>query len=148
MATFTLQSLKDEIDNDPLAIGYKIGPDDWESGIVIVGLINDPVNGAQITRMQVTPQEIASSITLSEYVVLTLPQRQYLDLLIQAAGSEGAIDAGEPEVLNALTTIFVAGSDTRTALLAKIQRQGSRAEVLWGDGRSISESDVGKADNI
>lgn len=142
-----LTQLRDEIENDPQAIGYKNSPasGDWKEDQAVADLLNDPANGAQITRKLVTPAELTASLDLTEFEALSAARRQYLAMLV--TGVE-VIDANEPAVLSALTSMFVQGSATRTALLAKIQRQGSRAEVLWGEGEVVLAGDVGRASNM
>ncbi len=147
MADFTLLALKNEIVNDSNSVGYKTSPTVWKADQAIVDLISDPTNGAQITRKQVIANEIVASIDLAEYAALTMPQRQYLDLLTQTAADE-FIDANEATILNALTTIFGPGTASRASLLAKLQRQGSRAEVLWGEGKNVTAGEVGRAANL
>ena len=64
MADFTLVALKDEIVNDPNAIGYKNSavPTDWKGDQAIADLINDPVNGATIRRNSVMPVSIKQAV--------------------------------------------------------------------------------------
>lgn len=138
MADFGLEALKDEIVNDPGGIGYKNAGDTWTGGEndpkndqEIADLLNDRVNGATITRKLIRPEELKASFDLSEFVALSQGERDYLRMLVSG---EGEVDANEASIFNALTSMFDVGSTTRTVLLAKIQRQGSRAEVLWGEG--------------
>jgi hypothetical protein len=49
-----------------------------------------------------------------------------------------------PVALN-LIAMFTAGSGTLTRLTALAQRQGSRAEQLFGVGVRVSASDIGAA---
>ena len=143
---FSLVALKDEIVNDPENIGYKNSPvaNDWKGDQEIADLINDPANGAVITRKLIQSVELKASFDLAEFVALNQGQRDYLQCLISG---DGLIDANEPAVFGALTGMFAGGSTTRTALLAKIQRQGSRAEVMWGEGKKITAGNVGFAFN-
>lgn len=153
MADFSLEVLKDEIVNDPQGFGYKNAGDTWTGGTndpksdqEIADLFNDPAGGATITRKLVQPGELKASFDLSEFVALSQGQRDYLRMLV--SGSE--VDASEAAIFSALTGMFGAGSTTRTALLAKIQRQGSRAEVLWGEGTVVRPGvgGVGAAFNL
>ena len=139
-----LTELRDEIVNDPQGIGLKEAGE-WKGDQVIADLLNDPANGATITRKRIEPGELRASMDLGEYLNLTDGQRAYLAMLLG-----GVVDATEAPVLSALTTIFAAGSATRTSLLAKIQRPGSRAEILWGEGTVVGPGvgGVGAASNL
>lgn len=141
--TVVLQELHDEIENDPQAIGYKTAGA-WKGDDVIAALINDPANGAALTRRTVTPQELVAAIDLAEFEALAATRRDYLRVLL-AAGD--VIDANEAPVFAALVAIFPPGP-TRTALLAKVNRQGSRAEILWGEGAVIAVNQVAAAANL
>lgn len=147
---FSLQALRDEIVNDPNAIGYKVDATTWKGDRVIVELVNDLANGATVRRRRVLPSEITASLDLGEYQGLTVASRQYLDLLFQNSDeSVGAgIDTTEPAIFAALTTLFGPASQTRAALLTKIDRPGSRAEVLWGDGTVVTALQVARAANL
>lgn len=146
MAKFSLVALKDEIVSDTQTLGYKNSAtaDDWRGDQAIADLLNDPANGAQITRKAIQPQELKASLDLPEFVALSQGQRDYLMNLFSGTG---IIDANEAPIFGALTSLFPAGTTTRTSLLAKIQRQGSRAEVLWDEGITISAGQVGRAFN-
>ncbi len=139
-----LPALRDEIVNDPNGIGYKGADGEWGRDQPIADLINDRANGATFTRNRIEPAELRASLDLTEWMALTGGQRGYLQMLLGG----GVIDATSVPVLVALTSIFEAGSVTRAALLAKIQRQGSRAEVLWGEDARIMAGDVGRAFNL
>ena len=140
MAEFTLEALKDEIVNDSEGIGYKNGT--WKAHQVVADLINDPALGATITRKLIQSSELKASFDLDEFVALSQGERDYLLCLISG---EGPIDANEALILSALTSMFGAGSTTSTTLLTKIQRQGSRAEILWGENTIIDLGQVGRA---
>jgi hypothetical protein len=145
MAEFTLQALHDEIENDPEGIGYKEG-EAWKSDAVIAGLINDPANGDIVQRSLVSPQEIIEQITIADWETISASQRQYVGLLPSLA-VVSTIQNGT-EVRNNLLTIFGVGTTTRDNLIAVVQRQGSRAEVLWGEGTTVSITQVAYAANL
>ena len=52
------------------------------------------------------------------------------------------------EVRRNLLEIFDAGTGTRDNLIDVVQRDGSRAEVLWGENIVISISQIGHAANL
>jgi len=145
MAEYSLQALHDEIEADPEGLGYKIGGE-WKEDAVIAGLINDPANGETIQRTNVQPKEIIEQITLVDWVAASAAERLYLQLL--PALIEISTKENGTEVRTNLLDIFEAGTDTRNNLIAVVQRDGSRAEVLWGEGRTISISQVGHSANL
>jgi hypothetical protein len=145
MTEFTLQALHDEIENDPEGIGYKEG-EAWKSDAVIAGLINDPANGDIVQRSLVDTKEIIEQITLADWDAISAAQRLYIQLL-PALPVVSTIQNGT-EVRNNLLTIFGAGTTTRDNLIAVVERQGSRAEVLWGEGMTVSITQVAYAANL
>lgn len=140
-----LQNLYNEITNDPTAIGYKTGAT-WKGDGVIAGLLNTVIVGNTITRFNILPMEVINSIVLSELPQLSTDERWILDNLL----SGGTVDATNSNTFSTLSTIFSNASMplSRALLLAKIQRDGSRAEKLWGEGTVISNGDVGQSANL
>ena len=145
MAEFSLQALHDEIENDPESIGYKDGSV-WKGDDVIADLINDPANGDVVQRSLVEPQELIEQITLTDWETISAAQRLYIQLL-PSLSVISTVQNGT-EVRNNLLAIFGAGTTTRDNLVAVVERQGSRAEVLWGEGVTISISQVAHAANL
>lgn len=161
MADFSLQALHDEIENDPMAIGYKETGGEWKEDAVIVSLINDPANGAMITRKLIERNEIIYSLERDECIqiatdtppdgALSETERWYLSMVLR----DEIVDANDPEVLDALTDIFPTEAQranfrgtTRSNIQDILQKAGSRAEVLWGEGKIVSISEVGHAANL
>ena len=146
MADYSLQNLHDEIEADPEGLDYKFANGDWRSDSVIAGLINDPALGDVIQRSFILPNEIIEQIVIAEWRALSLEDRQYVDLL--TALPSISTETGISEVRDALLAIFIAGTTTRDNLIAVVQRQGSRAEVLWGENIFVSIGDVGHSANL
>lgn len=139
--------LHQEITTDPEAIGYRNPDTSWKGDQAIADLLNDPANGASITRRLVGAQEILSSIPIAEWRTAAAADRAYLQGLLGLSG-EAPVDTSDPVVLANLLELFAGGSETRTNLLAKIQRQGSRAEVLWGESVTVTAGAVAQAANV
>jgi len=148
MAEFSLQALHDEIEADPEAIGYKEAGGAWKADSVIADLINDPENGDTIMRKLIAPSEIWTSIPFAEYELYSAAKQQWLDTALELVGGEGVIDANDSVVYNNLLAMFPGGSEARANILAKIQRQGSRAEVLWGEDKVVTVLEVAYAANL
>ena len=143
MPDFTPQALADEINNDPEGIGYK-DAGVWKGDQVIADLINDPANGAQIRREAVPMHEIYAEVVWADFILLSDARRQAFALIT----STEFLDASSQNMIDAFTAIFGAGA-TLSALNALTNKQGSRAEVLWGEGRAlIKAGQVGRAANV
>lgn len=161
MAYFTLQALHDEIENDPEAIGYKEVGGEWKADDVIADLINDPANGATITRKLIERNEIIYGIEVSECIQIsndTAPdgvfsdtERWWLSMVLR----DQTVDANDEEVLAALVSIFPTEAQragfrgtSRANIQAVLQKAGSRAEVLWGEGKIVTNLEVAYAANV
>jgi hypothetical protein len=144
-----LINLKNEINNDPTGKGYKNPDSTWKGASVIAGLLNERNTGTNVRRKKIKPNEIFDSIPYAEYELYDQAKRDYIDTMLELAGGDedSVIDATDTVVFGNIAAIFPANSDARTNILAKIDREGSRAEVLWGEGTIITGSDVGKAED-
>lgn len=145
MTEFALQSLHDQIEADPQAIGYKEPNGDWKGDQVIADLFNDSALGAVIERSNVSAEEIIQQITIVDWRALSTGDQLYCQLLMPL----GNIDTtSATEVRAALLAIFAPGTDTRDNLIAVVERQGSPAEVVWGEGTRITAGNVGHSANL
>lgn len=145
MTEFTLQALHDMIEADPQAIGYKEPNGDWKRDQVIADLFNNLALGAIIQRSNVSAEEVVQQFTIADWRSLSTGDQLYLSLLMPL----GNIDTtSATEVRAALLAIFGPGTDTRDNLIAVVERQGSPAEVEWGEGTRISAGNVGHSANL
>lgn len=144
----TLQELRDEIETDSLGLGYKnsSASGDWKGDGEIAALLNNPALGAVIRRSKVQPAEIRAQIDAVEFIALTAGQQRWLMLAL--AGSDPVDTTAGSKVRDGLLACFGALTATRAALLAVVERPGSRAEVLWGEGTLVTPGDVGQAFNL
>lgn len=145
MAEFSLLALKNEIETDPAGLDYKEANGDWKGDDVIAGLINNLALGDIIQRQYVQPQEIIEQIVLSDWVSASASERLYIQLLPSLSSISTVVNG--TEVRNNLLEIFDAGTVTRDNLIATVQRDGSRAEVLWGENTQITIGQVGHSFN-
>lgn len=141
-----LTQLRDEIEADPEALGYKEASGAWKADDVIAGLLNDPANGATIWRTGIPMSDVYGAVDWAEFVGLAATPREAFRLIT----STEVLDADSANIQNALGQIFTStdAPNSRAALMSLAQKQGSRAEVLWGDGTTISASEVGRAANL
>jgi hypothetical protein len=160
MAEFTLQALADEINNDPLALGYKVGAT-WKGDQVIADLIN--ANNYFVDNVTVQEGDIRSATTYAAYDTLSIDEQEWLrwitpgdgdvlittDIKLQLTGRTLTVD-GLPGTGNEAASFWSAAHRTEmvAAHLPLIEVAGSRAMVLWGQGTVISLGEIGRADNL
>lgn len=126
-----LQSLKDELINDPLSRGYAAMDD-----VQAANSLNAP--DRQPNRESLTSDQLMGALDENEYNALVARGKKYWDLLVTAGGIPLTTI-----VKQQLSTLFPDPSNTRTNLLALLKRVGSRAEEL-GLG-SVTSSNVADA---
>jgi hypothetical protein len=170
MAEFSLEALKDEIVNDPNGLGYKNSatPNDWKGDQVIADLINDNTTGLIVDREKMSAAAIRSNTTFDAYEGIVQDRQEWLrwltgsngfeeenlpvtaDLKLQLTGKSPAV-AGVGGTGAAIQSFWAAGErdEMTVAMLALIEVDASRAQVLWGASQSpISLSEVGEAFNL
>ena len=169
MAEFSLAALKAEIINDPELVGYKnvhpsSDPSDWKGDQLIADLIN--AKNFQIDRVEVEMEVLRGAIEFDWYDSLSIDEQEYLRWQTPGGGADsiGWKVTDDMKLIltgRTLTNNGVAGTgvdndgwwaaahdqDAAPAMLALIEVSGSRAEVLWDEGRSISAGQVGGAAN-
>ena len=153
-----LQELHDEIEADPLALGYKDGAVWKEPDSVIADLIN--AKNYVIDRYAVEMEDVRAGVTEAAYNDLLADRQEWLrwmtpnsglfrvtaDMKLQLSGrtltSNGVAGTGD----NNASFWSVAEEDVMApAMLALIEVAGSRAQVLWGEYIFVTPQDVGKA---
>ena len=131
------QQIRTELDSDAATYGPL-------SDGRCADFLNDKASAkaAPINRRAIPMYEVLGAVDWSEFIGagLDAAKRQAFQILT----STETLDAGSATVRAAFTAIFPAGN-TRTALAALASRQGSRAEVLWGDGARVSHDQVAEA---
>jgi hypothetical protein len=120
-----LQTIKDEINNDPVGIGYKNG-EEWKTSVEIEGLfaaINRTVGETQIRC-----DDILNAIDASEYANFTENQKQRLDVFLN--GGYFIIERAIVKVRQLINFVYSDKPITRDALIALTYKTVSRAEEL------------------
>lgn len=141
MAKPTNQQLHDEILNDPITLGYKIGAT-WKENNAIEALLNDTaVGGGSIDVLNVTKDQILASVVGSELGGLTT--NKLLMWLILLQGENFNILDGE--IRGQVQEVWAVGTTTRSNLASLQSRAGSRAEVLWGESTNVNTEDIAEA---
>lgn len=143
MAVFSLAALTTEINTDPaslnLATLVAAGND---SGVAAA--LNAAGAGAafSIFRKAIAVRDVVANIASADFASLTALQLAKLQLLF--AGS-ATLDATDTNTRTIIVGVFSGMATTVSNLTALAKRQGSRAEVLWGDGTTISANQVSQA---
>ena len=132
-------ALKTEIQNDPAGLGYAPFVAEGADN-AIAGLLNAIITGNKVNTGSLTSDKLKQCITQADYAGLTTAQRSWLDFISQAPN----IDLNNTTVAGGLNTLFPSGT-SRNNVIAAQQRDGSRAEKLFGAGTFITDLDVAKA---
>ena len=151
MAEFSFVALKDEIENDPETLAYKnsAASGDWKDDQVIADIIN--TQDRSVNNQDVDTGDIRGSVTFDAFDGLSPAEQAWFQWLTQ----NGVIPVND-ETLQQLAgiptatgSIWQAADRTaaNAAMTAIMQFTGSRAEELWGKGRTVSAGDVGRAFN-
>lgn len=150
-----LSALKTEVENDPTTMLDDLGlmPVTLTSNNhqAVADALNDPTNAlgrGTITRREATADEVRRAVTHTDFEALTDVQRLFL-VHVVLGGETVDGSAGTP-TLAALSAYFRPtgpGSETDTwdNIIATVQRDASRAEVLFGEHTRLTGSDVAAA---
>lgn len=132
-----LQALADELTSNPLGLGYT-GDDAADAG-----LLNDPgASGETVRRSAIPMGEIYGQIDWDgEYLAMTPEKRE----AFQVITSTEYLDVTSQHIRDAFVAIFGAGSTTLGGLQSILDRDASRAEILFGVGVRVSPSHVADA---
>jgi hypothetical protein len=136
-------AMRSEIVTDPAGVGYAApyaaGNDDG-----VAALLNAVGAGAaySVYKKSVPVRDLVASIDPTNFAALTALQLAKLQLLFTGAATLDASDANTRTIVQG---VFSGMAATLTNFAVLVKRQGSRAEVLWGDGARVSADDVSKA---
>lgn len=130
-------ALATEINTDPKTLGYA-GKSDYDRAVILntVG-----ASAETVIRAFTNTAEIVAAIDPTEFAALTAANKLFLTDVVLAAPT---VKSGDSNLRTAIAAIFVAGT-TRTRLIAAASKSASRAEVLFGEGITVSDTDVAKA---
>ena len=135
-----LAQLKTELETDPNGYGYAphvaSGSDNQ-----LAALLNLARPAIRINRGFVSTQELVEAIVQSE-MPSNANQRDWLIMVTQ--GDRVRVDTGSTARAG-LVAIFGAATVTRANLLAISERDGSRAEQLFGRDVRVTDVEVGLA---
>ena len=137
-----LAELKDEMNTDPLGIGY----DPLGANQPNVDLIN--AKNYTVDKPKISAAAVRSATTLDAYDGVLADKQEWLRWMTGTNGFDEENMDVTPDLRVQLTgdggaSIWAVGErpEMEAAMLALIETAGSRAEVLWGHGTSISTAD-------
>lgn len=131
--------LKTEINTDPTALGYapfRNGANDS----ALAGLLNNIIVGNKVNSLAITADVFAGLIAQTDYIALTTARQSWLNFIMFSP----TIDLNNATILAGLNVLFPSGA-SRTNIAATQQRDGSRAEKLFGAGTVITLFDIAAA---
>lgn len=153
---YTLAQLKSELQTDPTGLGYNSSQRNDTDMAAKINLARVTI---QIRRTDVTPTEIWSQINIADMIAIAASptatqlstERRQLAWL-QGISSLLSLrlvndDGSDTVVITMAKSIFTAGSPTLTRLNTISNRNGSRAEQLYGRDTFVPVTDVSKALN-
>lgn len=160
MAEFSLPALHDEIEADPQSLGYKVGSV-WKGDQEIADLLM--AKTYTIDRESVEMEAVRAATSYDWYNNLSIDEQEWIRWQTPNSG-QWRVSADMKLQLTGRTLASggVAGSgsdadsfwqaadraDAVASMLALIEVPGSRGEVLWGEGSSVSAGQIGRAANL
>lgn len=161
MTEFSLQELHDEIENDSQGLGYKEVGGTWKGDNVIVDLIN--AKNYKVDNLHVPMEEVRAITSYEGYNDLGMDEQEWIrwmtpnsgnfmvtpDMKLQLSGRSLALNgnAGSGNDNQSFWSVATRG-EMAPAMLALIEVDGSRAEVLWGQSKTVTISEVGHSANL
>lgn len=142
MTDFTISALRNELRNDPLSLGYgpAIASGDQNTLFSLVNMIRR--GGAfQVDRDPVRPEVLFSEVTPEDFAAMTTTELARLQVLMVLP----QIDLADGSTKTIVDSLFANGAVTRQNVTILKQRDGSRAEVLWGKGIIVTVNQIDQA---
>lgn len=132
-------ALRDEIANDPVTLGYA-GKTDAQ----VAALMNGADRSTTSTRTIVAAYEVFEAIVPSEWAAVTAANQARVNALL----SMGNVNAAGANTKATFAAAFVAGTTTRTNLLAltTLTTPRSRAQEIFG--AAVTDLDIAHARSL
>lgn len=141
MTVMTLALLRAEIDNDPKSLGLATLKVQTNGAQAVAAKLNEVGASAETLFKDTVPTEEAlACIVLTEFNARTAVEKTAIDMFFRGA----KIKSGNANLRTTMAALFPAGT-TRTALIAIASRSCSRAEALWGEFHTVTDTDVAMA---
>ena len=144
-----LSALRIEFLTDPVGIGYgSYVSNGNHNGLVrLINSVsaNTGTAGSAITVGNIFALGLQQAVVAAEYVALNQAQRDLWNAVITTAVT--GISISNTVIRGQITTVWSAGTTTRTNLAALQTRLCSRAETLFGEGIVVEPNEATKAVN-
>jgi hypothetical protein len=151
----TYPALKSELLNDPQTYGYAamIAAQNWNGVAAALNLLRDGTNGGPaitVRKTDISPKEVLEVIDTRDFVAGTPTIASNLAMAWFESVTQGDSmrlindDGTDTRILgNIHDRLLVAGGqNSRSRLRALANRNGSRAEELWGRDTRVTDGDV------
>lgn len=133
-------ALKDEIQTDPLTLGY--APNVTAGNHVAIADALNLVRDTIFVKQGIIPtHQLFEAITTADFTALTNAGERRLAMILTMVQVNTAGDNTRAHLLQ----LFPGATPTHANLIALFDRKGSRAEQLFGAGANITPADVALA---
>ncbi len=134
-------ALKTEIQTDPQGLGYDVSPTFYVTNgddMAIADLLNEIGGSSETIEPEfVSAADAQAAVVGTDWAALSdVKQRGWLAII-----GLGDVPVKDANIRAQITEIWPV-STTRTNLVALQTRDASRAEALWGEGVTVSHTDV------
>ncbi len=139
---FTVSALAVELDTDPASLGYApaILAGDQNTLFTLVNT-PQPGGGFQVNRDPVPPEEVFGAVDPVDYVAMTTTELARLQVIMTLP----TVNLADESTKTIVDELFTNGSTTRLNIATLQKRNGSRAEVLWGEGTIVTVNQIDQA---
>ena len=131
-----IAELKTELETDPLGMGYILT--ETEHNLVLLNKRGKNLGG-ETEKKTLTVKILNKHLDLAEFSALSADYKEYI--LAIAGKPEGE---EIPRIKSKIKDIFGSGSLTFTGIQSEV-RNLSRAEVLWGEGVTVTKKQLREA---
>jgi hypothetical protein len=138
----TQAQLNTEFTTDPGTVGYSTCA--VTDDACILAKLNGPCasGSCQLNRGVISGVQLQAALDPAEFGALTALQLTELQTLF-ILGS-GSVDVSKGNVRTILASMFPAAGPTRTALVAAVSRQGTRAEIVCKRAATLCDVSLGR----
>ena len=137
----TIPALRTEIDTDPKALGYATLRTQSNGPEAVAARMNEAGASAEtLFKTYVPLEDMLAEIVFSEYSGWSAAQKTNIDQFLRGT----RIKTGSANMRTTLGALIPAGA-SRTALVALASRSATRAEILFGEGVTVTDQQAAEA---
>lgn len=138
-----IAALKADLSTDPAGLGYApliASGDD----VGLARLLNDPARGGPIARRWISAAELQGALDAAEFAAMSATDAAKWQCILLATQDRLPVDTGHLKQQLLAMLPSATRPVSRANLIALQAKQGSRAEVLFGDGSVVQLDDIVK----